>query len=697
MKNIEVRRSKEIDPDLFKNILITDPVNGPKINPENHFSLRTSIWLFVCFLLIACQVEPENNNILLEAESFENWGGWVLDQQSIDQMGSAYLMAHGLGVKVEDAKTTINLGEPGKYKVLVRTRDWSAPWKTEQYENDTVMRAVGFPGKFQVLIDGTALDTVFGTQGNEWHWQDGGSITTVNQTVDLSLHDLTGFNGRCDAILFSKDPNFTPPNTLKPMTTFRQKILGTENTIDKGSYDLVVVGGGIAGITTAISAARHGVSVALIQNRPLLGGNNSSEVRVGLSGLIHQVPYTNIGNLVDEISPVGHWTLWDAELNPNSEKSQRVLQIIGRDSIRKIHNAAPEENYEDDKKLNAVLAEENIALFLNTHMNDVEMEGNKIVSVKAIDLKTSERIQIRGSLFADCTGDGNLGFAAGADFRQGREAYSLTKETLAPAKEDQLLMGSSMQWVSSPMEENPPFPKKLPWAVQFNEDTSVPTEKGDWDWETGADRDQATETERIRDYALRIIFGNWAVLKHHSSNEPEFQKYRDLSLQWIAYIAGKRESRRLLGDIILQQQDIEEGKPYNDASVTTTWTIDLHYPKELKCACDAFMANADQIEIKPYPIPYRTLYSRNIENLFMAGRNISVTHVALGTVRVQRTTGMMGEVVGMAASLCKEHQALPRGIYEFHLPELIELMKKGVPPPDDDPVKLMYYTDKLNL
>lgn len=656
---------------------------------------RKIIWFFVFLLCIACKTESENTIVLVESESFHSWGGWVLDQQSINQMGSAYLMAHGLGVKVEDAKTTVKLGEPGKYKVWARTRDWSAPWKTDQYKNDTVMRAIGFPGKFQILVNGIALDTVFGTRGNAWHWQDGGIITISKPTIELSLHDLTGFNGRCDAILFSDDPDFIPPNELKPMTTFRQKVLGTMNAIDKGSYDLVVVGGGIAGITTAISAARHGNTVALVQNRPVLGGNNSSEVRVGLSGLIHQEPYPNIGNLVDEISPVGHWTFWDAQKDPNTERSRKILEIVAKDSMRKVHNAAPAENYEDNKKLNAVLAEKNIALFLNTHMNGVEMEGNEIVSVKAIDLKTSEHIKIKGSLFADCTGDGNLGFAAGADFRQGRESHSLTGERLAPAKEDQLLMGSSMQWASAPLDENPPYPKKLTWAVQFNEDTCVPTEKGDWDWETGADRDQATETERIRDYALRVIFGNWAVLKHLSSNEPELQKYQSLSLQWIAYIAGKRESRRLLGDIILKQQDIEEGRPYDDASVTTTWTIDLHYPKNLKCACDAFMANAHQVKIKPYPIPYRTLYSRNVENLMMAGRNISVTHVALGTVRVQRTTGMMGEVVGMAASLCKELQTTPKGVYENHLPELIELMRKGVPAPNDDPTKLMYYTDKL--
>jgi hypothetical protein len=152
-----------------------------------------------------------------------------------------------------------------------------------------------------------------------------------------------------------------------------------------------------------------------------------------------------------------------------------------------------------------------------------------------------------------------------------------------------------------------------------------------------------------------------------------------LAAVWVAYIGGKRESRRLLGDVILQQQDIIDQKNFPDACVTTTWTIDLHYPKKAACACEAFRAEARQLKIEPYPIPYRCLYSRNIDNLMMAGRNISVTHVALGTVRVQRTTGMMGEVLGMAASICKKHSCAPRDVYENHLAELQELLKAGVP------------------
>ena len=194
-----------------------------------------------------------------------------------------------------------------------------------------------------------------------------------------------------------------------------------------------------------------------------------------------------------------------------------------------------------------------------------------------------------------------------------------------------------------------------------------------------APRNHVTEIEQIRDYGLRVVYGNWAVLKNHPKFKAEFARQR---LKWVAYIGGKRESRRLLGDVILRQQDIVEARPFPDASVTTTWTIDLHYPKETLCACEAFRSEARHIKIKPYPIPYRCLYSRNIENLMMAGRNISVTHVALGTVRVMRTTGMMGEVVGMAASLCTKHAATPRGVYEKHLDELKALMQRGVGKPD---------------
>ncbi len=304
------------------------------------------------------------------------------------------------------------------------------------------------------------------------------------------------------------------------------------------------------------------------------------------------------------------------------------------------------------------------------------MAADRIVSVTAQDIKTGERLTFRSSLFADCTGDGNLGFLAGADFRVGRESRRRTGEELAPDHRDKLVMGTSVQWYSVQEKQRSVFPE-CPWAVQFDEKNCTKSTRGDWNWETGAYRDQVTEIEYIRDYALRVTYGNWATLKNHARYREEFAHRR---LAWVAYIGGKRESRRLMGDVVLQQQDIVGRKRFPDACVATTWTIDLHYPQKTPgYEGEAFRSVAKHLEIEPYPIPYRCLYSRNIRNLLMAGRHISVTHVALGTVRVQRTTGMMGEVVGMAASLCKKFSCDPRDVYESHLPEFKRLLEEGVP------------------
>jgi hypothetical protein len=631
------------------------------------------LWMGVLLLTALAGPITAADLVLLEAEAFDDRGGWVIDQQSMDQIGSPYLMAHGLGVPVKDAVTVKRFQKLGVYRVWVRTRDWVGPWKGPETTRAT-MRAEGYPGRFQVVIDGRPLPTVFGTEKSDWHWQDGGTADVRQHNSKITLRDLTGFNGRCDAIVFTTDSDFVPPSDLMPIRSFHRQLLGHDALVEGGAYDLVVVGGGIAGICSAISAARADCRVVLIQNRPVLGGNNSSEVRVGLSGLIRQEPYSNLGNLVDEISPVGHWTIRDAKMHPDWPRSKEVLETLKKYPIKTEHNAGPASNYEDEKKLRAVLAERNIALFLYTHVKEVEMDANRIVAVIGQDIRTGQRTRFKGSLFADCTGDGNLGYLAKADCRQGRESREETEEGLAPAKADELVMGTSVQW-NSTVEQTPSGFPECPWAVQFDDTTCVRTTKGDWNWETGADRDQVQEIERIRDYALRIVFGNWTALKNHPRSRDEYAKRR---LNWIAHIGGKRESRRLLGDVILKQQDITQQKSFDDASVTTTWAIDLHYPKKPACACDAFQSVARNLRITPYPIPFRCLYSRNIDNLMMAGRNISVTHVALGTVRVQRTTGMMGEVVGMAASLCKKHDCTPREVYRQHLDELKAMMTKGV-------------------
>ena len=255
-------------------------------------SMKPKLLSRIALLLSALSLAASGQHVLLEAEQFNESGGWDVDQQLMEVMGSSYLLAHGLGVPVRDAVTKATFASPGSYRVWVRTRDWVAPWKAQ-----------GAPGKFQVLINGKPLATTFGTEGEQWHWQDGGKAELSGET-SVALHDLTGFEGRCDAILFSKDDSFIPPNELAALTAFRRQSLGLpEKPDDGGSYDLVVVGGGIAGTSAAVSAARNGLTVALIQDRPVLGGNGSSEVRVWPEGHTNQKPYTHIGDIVQELVP----------------------------------------------------------------------------------------------------------------------------------------------------------------------------------------------------------------------------------------------------------------------------------------------------------------------------------------------------------------------------------------------------------
>ncbi len=233
-----------------------------------------------------------SNLIFLEAEQFTDLGGWDIDQQSMEQIGSAYLLAHGLGVPVKDAVTTVQVSSPGKYRCWVRTRDWVAPWN-----------APGTPGRFQVLINGQPLTVTFGIEGADWHWQDGG-VVEIGSVTKVALHDLTGFEGRCDAVLFADDLSFHPPNELAALIAFRRAALGLPDQPENiGAFDLVVVGGGIAGASAALSAARNGLNVALVQDRPVLGGNGSSEVRVWPEGHTNQKPFPHVGDIVEELVP----------------------------------------------------------------------------------------------------------------------------------------------------------------------------------------------------------------------------------------------------------------------------------------------------------------------------------------------------------------------------------------------------------
>ena len=576
-------------------------------------------------------------DLFVEAENFSNKGGWVVDQQFMDLMGSPYMLAHGMGIPVDDAYTEVTFPEKGEYYVYVRTYNWTSPWKKGEG-----------PGKFSLSVAGKKMTSPLGAEGSAWMWQIAGKVSVKNLKTVIKLHDLTGFDGRCDAIYFTTEEGKVPPSDMKALEAFRRTALGLPDEAPvAGQYDLVVVGGGIAGISAAVSAARLGCKVALINDRPVLGGNNSSEIRVHLGGRIEAGPYKELGNLQKEFGPT------------------------------RGGNAQPGDYYEDDKKSELVANEKNITLFSNYRAIGVQMDGQKIRSVIAKHIETGQEQRFEAPLFSDCTGDGTIGYLAGADYRMGRESRDEFGESTAPEKADKMTMGASVQWYSVDDKKPSSFPA-FSYGVEFNDKNSEKVMMGEWTWETGMNYDQIKDFERIRDYGLLVVYSNWSYLKNGMK---ENSQYRNRKLGWVAYVSGKRESRRLMGDYILKEDDIRKHVVHEDGTAASTWTIDLHYPDPANTANfpdQEFKSIAKHIEIYPYPIPYRCLYSRNVDNLFMAGRNISVTHVALGTVRVMRTTGMMGEVVGMAASLCKKYNVNPRGVYRSYLNDLKGLMKEGV-------------------
>lgn len=613
------------------------------------------------FCFVSQLIALSTDTYFLEAEQFDELGGWDVDQQSLEQVGSCYLLAHGLGVPVKDAVTSLTVAAPGQYSVWVRTRDWVAPWKKP-----------GAPGKFQLTLNGDPLETTFGTEGESWHWHFGGTVE-LKQNNQLALHDLTGFNGRCDAIVFSNDPEFVPPNDLEPLTNFRKKKLGLEGPPkDGGAYDLVVVGGGVAGCSTAISAARNGLTVALVQDRPVLGGNGSSEVRVWPEGHTNQKPYVHIGDIVEEMM---------------------IPRPTGKSA-----NARNADVYGDSVKLRLIQSEPNISLFTEQRVIAAATEGDRVVSVTSHHIRTSQQTTFRGKLFADCTGDGSVGFLSGADFAVTEKQHqgmsnlwnlmdaSDPKQVLKCECKDKTALAVAAQAGKTKMN----FPR-CPWAIDLSDKpfpgrgklrgqwgSDNPLENlGGWYWESGFDRDPINDVERIRDLNLRAMFGAWDALKNVDG------KYPNHRIAWAAFIAGKRESRRLLGDVILSADDFRNEKKYDDGCFPCTWHIDVHSPHDEfddGHKGDEFISYAtvgEKYKYKgPYWAPYRSLYSRNRSNLFMAGRDISVTHEGLGPVRVMRTCGMMGEVVGKAAWICIRHETTPRGVYEKYLPELKQLMKK---------------------
>lgn len=584
------------------------------------------------------------SSLFIEAESLTHRGGWVVDTASFETIGSAYLCAHGMGVPVPDACGSFCVATGGRYRIYALTRDWGAVWSLP----DPL-------GKFKIIVDGADTGTTLGTNGAEWAWQLACELNLLAGSHTIALHDLTGFNARCDAIYIT-DSDVPPRNGRDEVAALRRELSWKEISDVDTVYDLVVVGGGIAGICTAIAAMRSGVSVALIHDREMLGGCNSSEVRVSMGGIINLPPYPKLGNVVRSIAPiVGYPTVYEKECFEDDRKRLAFSVREGRPAKHK--------------------------LYTSSVVTDVEREGGAITAVIMTNALSGKKTRIRGSLFSDCSGDGILARGCGCEVMYGRESRAEFGESLAPPERERLVMGHSIRWYSEEREYDTDFPD-VDFGLKFTDESCLDCVSGDWEQESGFYRDTVKDAEYIRDFGLRAIYANWAYQKHHFKDK---EKFRRRELKWVSSIGGKREGYRVCGDYILTQNDIENRVMHEDGTACLTWSIDMHFPEPTNAAEfeEPFRSFAYHRGIvEPYPVPYRCLYSRDVDNLFLGGRLVSTSHVAFSSVRVMRTLGELGEVVGMASSICKKYGCTPREVYTCHLDELKALLTEGIHIPD---------------
>jgi hypothetical protein len=604
------------------------------------------ISLISILILISATVFAQS--IFIEAESFTVKGGWVVDPQFVEQMGSPYLLAHGMGKPVKDAETGVKVKTAGKYHVWVRTKNW-APGNWDA------------PGRFLVLVNGKKLERELGNNPG-WNWEYAGSTNLKTGESKLMLHDLTGFEGRCDAIYLTTSENEKLPAEGDALKNWRLAQSGATAIPQRVvKYDLVVVGGGIAGTAASIAAAEQGMKVALIHDRPVLGGNASGEIRVHTLGIYG--------------------------------KFERILKMIDTEHYP---NGSAESFKDDQKRMQNVKKFENIDLFLDFRAYAAEAENNKITSVDARNTSTGEQIRFEAPLFIDCTGDGWIGYWAGAEYSYGREASSKYNENWdehgllwSPETADNFVMGSSVLWGSENAGKPVKFPE-VPWAMDVARNYSE--KNGEWQWEFSRnDLSQIDDAETIRDHMFKAIYGSFYNYKNPAADNLnkdkvkmstidislQQQKADSLQLKWVSHLLGKRESRRLVGDHIFTFNDARNLTKFEDAVVFEKRDVDVHYQINLLDQDDPnFISEAMFYKTGTYNIPYRSLYSKNISNLFMAGRNFSCSHIGLGGPRVMRTTGQMGAAVGIAASVCKKHNANPRDVYTTYLDEYLELIEK---------------------
>jgi len=567
------------------------------------------------------------SGVLLEASGFANCGGWKLDTQHYQQMGGCYLLAHGMGNPVANATTKVNLPAAGKWYVWVRNRDWCpGDWES--------------PGRFRVHVDGKPLSPVFGQADPRWHWQEGGTVNIAAAgEVEIALEDLTGFDGRCDAIYLTQEAKpLLPTGDLKELANWKDRLSGrAEKEIEELSFDLVIVGGGLAGCGAALAARSQGLKVALIQDRPLFGGNASQEIRVHTIGI--------------------------------PGKGQEIIKTIDTKHYPNGHADA----IHDQKKREATMAASGVDLFPHCIAIGLEKIGNTITSVEAREVTTGLIRRFKAPVFIDASGDGWLGYWAGADYRYGRESkdefdegWDKHGELWSPEQADNRVMGTSVLWNSMKTDEPSTFPE-VPWAMPVA--MTHAAINGEWYWEYSSNElDQISDAEEIRDHQLRAIYGSYANAKKKPGNA-------NVALRWVAFVGGKRESRRIMGDYIYTMKDMIERRTFPDAVVEEVRDVDTHYQITMTGSQLRFLSRALFRDTGGmYYIPFRSLYCRSLSNLMMAGRCFSCSHIGLAGPRVMKTCAQMGIATGYAAAMCKKYGATILEVADKHIDEVRKLI-----------------------
>ena len=583
----------------------------------------------------------------IDAADFGDYGGWALDTQHAGFMGSSYLLAHGAGRPVEAARLGLNGMRGGRYRLWVRSRDWIPEHS---------------PGKFRLRMDGRQAGPVFGAMGKKgWLWQDGGVHELSGGKLALELEDLSGFFGRCSSILLTRDLDYRPPNELETFKAERERLCGvSDQPTLESAHDVVVVGAGTAGCGAALAAARLGAKTALISDRPVVGGNASVEIGVPIQGAANFHRFARETGIIEEVGRLGKAKGWG-----NTVQSRAFERLIE--------------------------GEPNLHLYTDLFLEGVEKEGDSRIRAAVVrHTLTGERMIFPGSQFIDTSGDSWLGYHAGAEYRFGREARAEFDESEAPENPDAITMSGCLRgpaegfkrclfYRTSRMRTPQPFDDPgwlydLPPVDEWRTGRGLSERaalRGTWWLEHPGEVDDLWNPEFARDELIRTNFTWWHFMKNRWEGREQIANYR---LDYLPFSVGKRETRRLVGDYMLHQNDCIAAKPFADAIAHTGWNLDVH-------AADGILSTTGvydtEIVLPIGRIPYRCLYSKNIENLFMAGRNVSVTHIALGTVRVQGQTCAMGQAVGTAAAIAASHGTTPRGVYRNHLGSLQQTLLKN--------------------